>query len=341
MIRQRVAAVAFATLLVLILACNMPFFAAPPSSSGGPIASPALSSPLPPGADTPTPPPSPTSTQVITHLLTPSSSPPLGTFVYDVDSSGTGAEKRAPYGDLYRVNLFERAFLGDMTYVPDLDIVTFNLSKDTNFYYVSIELIGQDPNNPMGIDYGVEMDLNADGFGDILIWAHGPYTTDWGTTNVQVLKDTNHDTGGLSGERSDAPITTNGYDTFVLNDGQGADPDLAWVRMMAGQYATVQFAFKRSLSGSSFMMGTWADAGLKDPGKFDYNDRFTEAEAGSPEKNEALYPLKALYDVDDTCWEAFGFNPTGYEPKLCPKEPPPTKHAPGPTPTPTLIPPVP
>jgi hypothetical protein len=334
MIRQRATAIGLTLFLIFILACNLPFFSPAPPASGGPIATPALPNSLPPGADTPTPAPPPTNTPVINHQITPSTSPPLGTFVYDVDTSGTGAEKRAPYGDSYRINRFERPFLGDMTYVPDLDIVTFNLSKDSNFYYVSIELIGKDPNNPMGINYGVEMDLNADGFGDIMILAHGPYTTDWGTTNVQVLKDSNRDTGGLSGERSDAPIETNGYDTFLLNDGQGDDPDLAWVRMMAGQYATLQFAFKRSLSGSSFMMGTFADAGLKDPAKFDYNDRFTEEEAGSPEKSEALYPLKALYKVDNTCREAFGFNPTGDEPQLCPKEPPPTKH-PGATPTAT------
>jgi hypothetical protein len=223
-----------------------------------------------------------------------------------------------------------------MTYVPDLDIVNANLSKDTNFYYVSVLLIGTDPNNSLGINYGLEFDLNADGFGDILILAHPPYAQAWQTNNVQVFKDTNHDTGGLSGENSDAPIITNGYDSKIF-DGTGDDPDLAWVRIKAGEYSTLQFAFKRTLPGGSFMMGVLADAGLKDPGKLDYNDRFTAAEAGSPEKNESEYPLKALFAVDNTCREAFGFNPTGYEPQLCPKEAPPKKHAPTPTPTQYII----
>ena len=38
-----------------------------------------------------------------------------------------------------------------------------------------------------------------------------------------------------------------------------------------------------------------------------YNDRFTEEEAGSPEKSEKYYPLKELYAFDNACREAFGF----------------------------------
>jgi hypothetical protein len=277
-------------------------------------------------------------------LQPPDTVPGPGSFVYDVDTSGTAPEKRAPYGDSYNINRFERPFLQDMTYVQNLDVVTFNLTKDDTWYYVSIALIGDDPNDPLGIDYGVEIDLDHDGFGDFLVWAQPPYTSAWSTVNLKVLADKNHDTGGLSAEKSDAPFNGNGYETLVFDGNNGAgtasDNDLAWVRINAGQYATAQFAFKRSLIGSSFMMGVVADAGLKDPGKFDYNDRFTEAEAGSPIKDKQYYPLKALYAVDNTCWEAFGFPPTGYEPKLCPKEIPSTKKAPkAPTivPTPTYV----
>jgi hypothetical protein len=331
MTNRRIASICFSSLLAVILACNMPSLGAPAPAPGAPPGPPQGVPPV--AADTLTPAPVPTNTEAVVHLLTPSDSLSVGIFIYDVDSSGTAPEKRAPYGDSYKINRFERGFLQDMTYVPDLDIVNANLSKDTNFYYVSLLLVGTDPNNSMGINYGLEFDLNADGFGDILILAHPPYGQTWGTAGVQVLRDTNHDTGGLSGEKSDAPITTDGYDSLVFDGGQGDDPDLAWVRIKAGQYSTLQFAFKRSLPGSSFMMGAFADAGLKDPGKLDYNDRFTEAEAGSPIKDKVYYPLKALFKYDNTCREAFGFNPTGYEPQLCPKEPPPTGHPPGPTPT--------
>jgi hypothetical protein len=80
----------------------------------------------------------------------------------------------------------------------------------------------------------------------------------------------------------------------------------------------MQFAFKKSWSGTVFMLGVIADAGLKDVTKLDYVDRFTEEEAGSPVKDKKNYPLKALFAVDNTCQEAFGFNPLGYESKLCP-----------------------
>jgi hypothetical protein len=87
----------------------------------------------------------------------------------------------------------------------------------------------------------------------------------------------------------------------------------------------VQFAFKRSWSGSVFMMGVIADAGWKDPKMLDYVDRLPISEPGSPVKNNMYYPLKQLFLVDNTCREAFGFEPTRYEPQICPVEPTPTK----------------
>ena len=251
------------------------------------------------------------------HSIQPADvAPAPGKLVYDVASSAIAA----PYGDTYKLNRLERPFLKDMTYVPEMDIVSFNLSQDADWYYISIELNGKDPNNSLGIDYGVEIDLDADGFGDYVIWAHSPYTPAWSTSTVQVFKDSNHDSGGLSSSQADASSTGNGYDTLVFDGGasQNDDPDLAWVRMDAGLKATIQFAFKKSMTGSFFMLGVVSDAGLKDISKFDYNDHFKEAEAGSPEQSKNNYPLKALYAVDNTCWQAYGITTTGYEPKLCP-----------------------
>jgi hypothetical protein len=85
------------------------------------------------------------------------------------------------------------------------------------------------------------------------------------------------------------------------------------------------------------MPGVMADAGLRDPGKLDYVDRFTEDQAGSPVKDKQYFPLKDLYAVDNACREAFGFNPTGYEPQLCPREAQPTRR---PKPESTQAPPV-
>jgi hypothetical protein len=206
-----------------------------------------------------------------------------------------------------------------MTYIADIDIVSYSLTYDEKFFYVSIELVGANPNNEMGINYAVELDMNADGFGDYIIIAHPAYSVNWSTNNVQIVQDTDRDTSGLSAERSDAPIPGNGYDTLVFdgNATDSDDPDIAWVRVNAGKKATVQFAFKRSFSGENFMFGVLADGGLKSIEDLDYVDRYTEAEAGSPEKSEKDYPLKAIYAVDNVCREAFGFVGTGDEPQRC------------------------
>jgi hypothetical protein len=313
-------AAAASSILLAILACGLPLgkqtpvviIVTPPQAETLPPEPPILQN----ATTTVTP------TATVVHLMTPASISASGSLVYDVDSEGTAPEKRAPYGDSYDINRLERPFSQDMTYVKDLDIVTYSLTKDADWNYVSVQLVGDDPNNAMGINYGVVLDLDADGFGDYIIWAHPPYTTQWEASNVQVYADKNHDTGGLSAEKSDAPFDGDGYETLIFDGGQGDDPDLAWVRINAGTMATIQFAFKQSLSGSTFMMGVLADAGLKDVGKLDYVDRFTEEQAGSPIRGRKAYPLKELYAVDNTCREAFGFTPTGYEPQLCPRAEP-------------------
>ncbi|MGB8980342.1 MAG: hypothetical protein WCC12_00550 [Anaerolineales bacterium] len=314
---------ALVIVLITLPACNLSRGASPaatPTPQQEPLQIPVA------GQDT-TPPPTEipvTSTVAVTHLVTPAS-PRGGKLVYDVESAGTGPEGRAPYGDSYDMNRLERPFQQDMTYISDLDIVNFTVAKDTDWWYVSIKLTGIDPNNSLGINYGVELDLDRDGFGDYLIWAHPPYTDQWDTASVQVYQDNNHNTGGVSGTKSDAPLGADGYESLVF-DGRtgGSDPDLAWVRISAAPETTIQFAFKKSWSGSVFMLGVLADAGLKDPGKLDYVDRFQIAEAGSPVKENSNYPLDQLFLVDNTCREAFGFEPTHYEPQGCPVPPTPT-----------------
>ena len=324
-------------ILLVSVACNLPLFSGTSSPQQSPV--PPILGTVPATNDSSTALPASTNAATnapaVLHVIKPSDSPPAkGTIIYDVDSSGTAADKRAPYGDSYNINRLERPFLQDMTYVSDLDIVTATISQDNDWFYVSIKLVGTDPNNTLGIDYAVELDTNHDGFGDYIIWARPPYTKSWDTTNVNIFADKNHDTAGLSPEKSDAPLTTDGYETQIFHGGVGdADPDMAWVRMNAGPDANIQFAFKKSWSGTVFMLGVMSDAGLKDVTKLDYVDRFTEEQAGSPIRDKKTYPLKALFAVDNTCQEAFGFKPTGYEVKLCPPPIAPTQPAnhPGPT----------
>jgi hypothetical protein len=265
----------------------------------------------------------PTPTPTVIHLFIPPASVETGKLIPDVVSVDTATEKRAPYGDSYDINLFERPFMQDMSYVPDLDIIGYSLSKDEKYYYVSIALVGSNPNNAIGIQYAVELDLDADGFGDYIVVAYPPHSVEWSADNVQVAWDRDHDTSGLSPEKSDAPLPGNGYETVIFDGGRGPndkDPDLAWARVNAGKNATVQFAFKRELAENRFMFGVLADAGPKNIGDLDYVDRFTKAEAGSPIGGDPDYPLKALFGVDNTCRTAQGFEGNYEEPMRCPKK---------------------
>jgi hypothetical protein len=322
--------VAFSLILIFaMLACNLPWVTVNQTAEPVPATAtedmPAVSATATQAdaatatmAPSPTP-ELPTPTITVSHSLIPSTIVKPGKLINDVVSVDTAAEKRAPYGDSYDLNRFERPFMQDMTYVADLDIVSFNLAYDEKFFYVSIELVGTDPNNDLGINYGVELDMNADGFGDMIIIAHPPYSVNWSTDNLQIVQDTNRDTGGLSAEKAEAPLPGDGYDEVIFDGGRGAgdDPDLAWVRVNAGPKATVQFAFKRTWAGTRFLYGVIADGGLKSVADMDYVDRFTEEQAGSPIKNNQYYPLKALYAVDNVCREAFGMTGTQQEPQRC------------------------
>jgi len=295
----------FACLVIAALACNAPTGSQPVDET--------------PVTEVPAAEEVTSSSPVIVHQIFPAEVVATGKIVFDAGSSSTGADKRAPYGDSYNINLLERPFLQDMTYVPDVDIESYNMTKDDNFHYMSIKLTGLDPNNALGIHYGVELDTDKDGFGDFIVWARPPYIGEWSTVNVQVFADQNHNTSGASPIRSDAPYSSDGYETLLFDgsEGIGDDPDLAWVRTVTEENATIQIAFKRSLAGDVFMAGVLADAGLKDVGQMDYVDRFTEGDAGSSVRDKKDYPLKALFLVDNTCRDAFGFQPTGYEAMIC------------------------
>lgn len=303
----------FTVLALLIQACTLP-------GSSEPTEIPVQPTPNIDTIETPTAIPVPVEPSGVQHQDVPVSAPDAKPYP-DVYSSDTAPEKRAPYGDSYHINRLERPFLQDMTYIPDLDIASFAISEDGDWYYVSIELIGKDPNSPFGINYSVELDTNLDSFGDYLILAEPPYSEEWTASNIKIYADTNRDTAGFSASKSDAPFSGDGFDTLIhsIAGDVGDDPDLAWVRIHASEKATVQFAFKKSWAGNRFMYGVMADAGLKDVSRLDYVDYFTEQEAGSPVRRNPYYPLQALYAVDNTCYQAFGFKPSGLEPKICPE----------------------
>lgn len=335
---------ALTVLMAAILACSLPGAATPASPATPPPVITVISVPTDtptveagsaPATAIPVSTETPTSTP-IQHVSTPGE--PFSTSlsqITDSNSSALAPAHRANGGDNYNANLYERPFTStSMDYRPDLDITLTNLSRDAAWVYVTVSLAGQAPSGGLTGDYGLEVDLNLDGRGDLLVMAAKP-GPDWSTDGVRVWKDSNSDVGSFHPLRADPPGSTDGYDSIVFDQGVGPDPDAAWARISPVSPTAVQVAFKSALINDSgkFLWGAWTlDDSMLNPDWFDFNDHFSLAEAGSPLiEDSSNYPLRVLAQVDNTCRWAVGFKPAGTEPGVCPV-------AATPTPTPTITP---
>lgn len=333
---------------LMLSACNLPPAPLPTATPAAPTAVPPTAA-LPEATQPPAPtltalPPSPTPTEIV-HKDTPGD-PPGGTRIYDSESYSTASLKYAGNGDWYEHNRFERPFTpGEMGYLAYIDIQTFNLSQDADWFYVVLEmenLNGSVTGYPPA--YGVEIDQDLDGRGDFLLWLTPPLAETWSVNQLKVFRDANHDVGGKRPDQADGRAG-DGYETLVFEAGQGPDPDLAWARVEAAAPNLIQFAFKKNLlpgnPSNGFEVAVWADASnLQAPAKFAYNDLMNIGLAGSPLKGDANYPLKDLYAVDSTCYRNF-LTPNGYAPLLCPESEEHVKRPPreaGPTPPPACVP---
>jgi hypothetical protein len=289
---------------------------APVQPSAQPALPEATSTPLPVATE----PPAATDTPSVTHTMIPAASVSGWTTITDTSSAAMASQKRAPGGEDYNMNRFERPFTsGDMVYHPEVDIQTAKLGYDSHFYYVDIAVQGVNPDTKL-IDgtYAVEFDVNNDGRGDYIVIAKPPFGQDWSTTTMFIGKDANDDVGGPHPLESDAPYKTDGYETTLFTNTQNQDPDMAWSRLSPDKANTIEIAFKRSLlSSGEFMWGVWADNGNNDLALQDINDRFTSQEAGTSIYGLPYYPLAKVALLDNTCRWTFGFTPTGKEPGLC------------------------
>lgn len=278
--------------------------------------------PAPTLPDTPTPSltttPTPSLTPQPAHLITPGSPTTRNTYISDLITVDYADQKTA-VGDTYAWSRLERPYTAqDMAYQGWLDIMRVDLRVRDPWTYVTFVLIEALPESG-DIRYAVELDTDHEGRGELLIMAALPSQTNWTTEGVRVMSDADGDVGGLFPLYEDAPDPDqNGYEQVLFSDGEGSDPDLAWVRRVPGQANQIQLAFKRKLLGTNgvFWSG-WADAGLKDPGLFDVNDHFTFEEAGSPNKGNYRYPLKSVARIDSTCRGFYDFIPVGNEPGMC------------------------
>lgn len=278
----------------------------------------------------------PTETPVV-HVLVPGELPEEQSgLAGDQDSSTTAAEKRAPAGDRFTLGRYERPFNTDTmdVYYPSLDIQVTEVYQDDTWVYGVILLKDEGSGCSLTGKYGFEIDWNVDGGGDLLMLVSAPASADWSTAGVEVWYDENDDVGGAEKSKTDASSSVkNGYETQWFGAGLGDDPDLAWARISPDDSCALQLALKvGALQGNKrYLIGMWAGTSLMDPALFDHNDAFTHEQAGSSLiEFEFFYPVKQVYELDNVCRMAVGFQPTGGEPGVCPPPPGPEDAPPPP-----------
>ena len=169
----------------------------------------------------------PTSTIEVQHSTIPGEPGWVSQWWLDTDSSSTAGQKRANGGDNLSVNLLERSFTAqEMDYRPDIDLGRVELSQDNTFYYFILHLNGvQSETNMLSAWYGVELDLDRDSRGDLLLWAKGDGSTQWNIADVYVYKDANDDVGSTRPMQPDTPNSAlDGYEQALFSPENLSDP---------------------------------------------------------------------------------------------------------------------
>jgi len=258
--------------------------------------------------------------------------------IYDQTNEKTAKDKVAYGGDVFGLGWYERPFDQNMGYMPFIDLQKIQLNReDANWVYIQIQVVGivteGSGANPL---YGVELDTDLDNRGEFLVLTSIPAGTEWATQGVVIYTNSDNMMGGSKPVLIDKSVATNmGYDKEIFNSGKGDDPNLAWSRLSPKDPKMVELAIKSTFLGGQkgkFIWFPWSMAGTTDLTKFEFNDKFTLADAGSPVKKEAQllhfngftvlttsgseYPLKGLWGVDNTPRYPSGFTPMGQMPGM-------------------------
>jgi len=207
--------------------------------------------------------------------------------------------------DRWATNVLERPVSSDMNlYFHYIDILGSSLGSDNMWIYARLELFGAGmPEDGSPFAYYVELHTDQDVRGETLVLADNLdlFANEWTTTGVKVYVDRDGDVGALTAVRPDYD-SGNGYETLVFDQGQGEDPDLAWVRHNPDLVHVIEFAFKADAVDRATSLMWWGGAmrGALDPQRFDLVDSYGET---------------ALFEVDSTCGWVMG-SQKGYNFKL-------------------------
>ncbi len=234
-----------------------------------------------------------------------------------------------PGCDNWEINRYERPFnaVAQDEYYPDLDILSAEIGRDSTWFYLYLTLFdaSEDTQQLDGI-YGIEIDWDRDGRGDMLILASQPgkfAKEEWSVLGVQVWKDNNNDVGNEEPREPDPPYLGDGYNLLVFDQGEGSDPDAAWARAKTGFSAYVEVAFKANLldDPTEFVWWAWSDQGVANVAGYDYHDKYARAEAGDANEYQPYFPSDQVYELDNTCAALWGAPPDDEDPSLCVNDP--------------------
>ena len=260
--------------------------------------------------------------------------------------------------DSWQINRYERPFNAETQdqYFSDLDIISAELGQSGDWFFFRMTLFEDNKDSDLlEATYALELDLDLDGRGDVLVLARAPggdALNDWVRTGVQFWGDQDNGVGDDIALLPDPPNQSNGFDTLVFDQGEGDEPDLAWVRMKSGRPATIEIAFKSKLIlfDEIFKWWAWTDQGVDNPAFADLHDTFDYSQAGDPYQGQANFPSKQIFALDNTCAVIWGAiqdsgidlcvnDPNVVPPEVGPSNTPTSQTTPGenitPTPSPT------
>ncbi len=231
--------------------------------------------------------------------------------ISDINTGTSESENGIEMGDVYEENRFERPFTAsDMVYRPDIDILEAVIASNEVHYFVNIQLNGEHPDGGLPGIYGVEIDTDLDGRGELLVLAQSPTQDDWSSNGVQVYRDNNGDVGGSTPLQPDENYTGDGYEKTIFSSSIDIDSEIAAAGWTQDDQPIVSIGFSKALVESEeFSWGVWAGSDSLQPENFDLNDTFAMADAGSPDPDSEYYPLSALELIDNTCRNTSGFSP--------------------------------
>lgn len=248
---------------------------------------------------------------------------PAFVIVEDARSDGDHAEwmslfiSGGVWADTWFVNQYERPFTpGEMIYQPYLDILQARIRPAGDWSVFEIETVEAVTDEKVYI--ALEFDLNLDNRPDLLVLTRAIGETVWNDSMIALLEDQNLDVGGNRLRLAEpGEAAWDGFDNLVETEASKNAP-LAYVRRSPVSTSTYQIAVLNTVLGSEpYVWRVWLEGQIFHPGWYEYHDRYSLEQAGSPYLYSTYYPLKKLASIDNTCLHLVGGELTMPKPGHC------------------------